>query len=235
MNRNTRSRLPSPPTARLRLRARPELPALCMLAAVFANGCALTSEPAVTYQLAPVVTKHDADARAADPEPALPLVLLVGRPRAAGPLDTDRIAIAPGGSRFDYYADVRWAQTAPQMLQQTLVDALTSDGHFEAVLAAPAFVPAELLLDLELRRFEAVAAGVDSAPVAHVQVQASLVDRRRGVRVASFLSEASATASDNRMGPVVAAFDAATMQVVQHIVQRVREAQVTANAAAAPR
>jgi cholesterol transport system auxiliary component len=231
------------PTANQRRETEPEprprvaLPAVCVVAVMFASGCTLTSEPAMSYQLAPVVAKHDDAAGASAAGAAVPLVLMVGRPRAAGPLDTDRIAIAPGGSRFDYYAGVRWSQTAPQMVQQTLVDALTSDGHFEAVLAAPAFVPAELLLDVELRRFEAVAAGVESAPVAHVQVQASLVDSRRAVRVASFLSEASATASDNRMGAVVAAFDAATAKVVQEIVQRVREAPVTARAAApsAPR
>lgn len=202
--------------------------ALAISAAVLlAGGCALTSDPIRTYQLAAVVPAG-AGSSAGEQSRAVPLVLLVGRPRAAGPLDTDRIAIAPGGSRFDYYADVRWAQTAPQMLQQTLVAALTADGHFEAVLAAPAHIPAELLLDVELRRFEAVVPGAGSAPVAHVQVQANLVDSRRAERVSSFLSEASAPASENRMSAVVDAFNAATAQVVQDVVQRVRDAQVTA-------
>jgi ABC-type uncharacterized transport system auxiliary subunit len=94
-------------------------------------------------------------------------------------------------------------------------------------------VPAEFLLDLELRRFEAVSSGADPAsgapPVVHVQVQASLVDTRRNARVASFTSAAQVQAEANRLGSVVAAFELAQVQVVAGI-----SAQVTAAAAALP-
>ncbi len=159
---------------------------------------------------------------------AVPLALAVARPRAAAALDTDRIAVLAAGSRFDYYSGARWAEAAPQMLQGNLVGALTSGGQFAAVFAAPARVPAELLLDVELRRFEAVSPGSDAsagpAPVVHVQAQASLVDARRGVRVTSFVSEATVPASDNRLGAVVAAFERANAQVVQDITARVQAA-----------
>jgi cholesterol transport system auxiliary component len=114
------------------------------------------------------------------------------------------------------------------MLQQNLVGALAAGGMFAAVYAAPARAPAELLLDVELRRFEAVSPGSDAsagpAPVVHVQAQASLVDTRRGVRVTSFVSEAAVPASDNRLGAVVAAFERANAQVVQDISARVQAA-----------
>ena len=159
---------------------------------------------------------------------AVPLALAVARPRAAAALDTDRIAVLAAGSRFDYYSGARWAEAAPQMLQGNLVGALTSGGQFAAVFAAPARVPAELLLDVELRRFEAVSPGSDAsagpAPVVHVQAQASLVDARRGVRVTSFVSEATVPASDNRLGAVVAAFERANALVVQDITARVQAA-----------
>jgi cholesterol transport system auxiliary component len=155
-----------------------------------------------------------------------PLALSVARPRAAGALDTDRIAVVSDGSRFDYFAGVRWAESAPQMLQQQIVSALASAGQFGGgVFAAPARVPTELLLDVELRRFEAVmAAGPSGAAVVHVQMQASLVDSRRGVRVASFISEAQAPAAENRRGAVIEAFDRATAQVVADVVGRVQAA-----------
>jgi cholesterol transport system auxiliary component len=58
----------------------------------------------------------------------------------------------------------------------------------------------------------------------HVQAQASLVDSRRGVRIASFVSEATVPAADNRLGAVVAAFERANAQVVQDIAARVQAA-----------
>jgi cholesterol transport system auxiliary component len=158
------------------------------------------------------------------------LAIAVARPRAAAAIDTDRIAVLSAGNRFDYYAAARWAESAPLMLQQNLVSALAAMAQFGGgVMTAPARVPTELLLDVELRRFEVMTAGPDAAsagaaPVVHVQVQASLVDSRRAARVTSFVSEAAVPASENRLGAVVAAFDRANAQVVSDIAARVQAA-----------
>ena len=158
------------------------------------------------------------------------LAIAVARPRAAAAIDTDRIAVLAAGNRFDYYADARWAESAPQMLQQNLVSALAATAQFGGgVMTAPARVPTELLLDVELRRFEAVTAGADAAssgaaPVVHVQVQVSLVDSRRVARVTSFVSEAAVPASENRLSAVVAAFNRANAQVVSDIAARTQAA-----------
>jgi ABC-type uncharacterized transport system auxiliary subunit len=214
-----------------------------VVCAAMSGGCAgsiLTSdaEPAATYQLhhAPSVQAPSVTTGAAVPPTAarLPLVLAVARPRASSTLDTDRIATLPGGSRFDYYADARWAETAPQMLQHTLVDALTADGRFDAVVAAPARVPHELLLALELRRFESVTTSAGGAPVVHVQLMASLVDSRRSVRLVSFVSEASAQASENRLSAVISAFEAAHAAVIDDVVRRVHSAAGAATTPAPP-
>jgi cholesterol transport system auxiliary component len=154
---------------------------------------------------------------------ATALGLTVVRPRAPAALDTDRIAVLDAGSRFDYYTGVRWAEPAPQMLQQNLVDALERSGRFAAVFAAPARVPAELMLDVELRRFE-VDASAGGAPVVHVLVQASLVDARRMLRVDSFTSEAAVPADGNRRAAIITAFDRASAEVVSDVVKRVSEA-----------
>lgn len=175
-----------------------------------------------------------AAAPAATPASPMPapagLAIAVARPRAATAIDTDRIAVQSAGNRFEYYAAARWAESAPQMLQQNLVSALAATAQFGGgVMTAPARVPTELLLDVELRRFEAVTAGADAAasgaaPVVHVQVQASLVDSRRATRVASFVSEASVPAAENRLLAVVAAFDSANAQVVNDVAARVQAA-----------
>jgi cholesterol transport system auxiliary component len=165
----------------------------------------------------------------------IPYAIAVARPRAAAAIDTDRIAIASAGHRFDYYAAARWAEPAPVMLQASVVAALAATGQFGGgVVAAPSRVPTEFLLEIELRRFEAVSTSADpatgTAPVVHVEAQASLVDTRRGVRVASFTSAAQAQADANRLVAVIAAFDQAQAQVVAGI-----SAQVTAAAGSLPR
>ena len=158
---------------------------------------------------------------------ALALALTVARPRASTAIDTDRIAVLPAPSRFDYYSGVRWAEAAPQMVQQNLVAALQSSSRFAGVFAAPARVPAELLLDVELRHFEAVAASEGAAPAAYVQLQASLVDSRRATRVTSFVSEARVPASENQRSAIVAAFEEASARVVADVVTRVSAAAAT--------
>ena len=154
----------------------------------------------------------------------LPLALVVGRPRAAATLDTDRVAVVRTASRFDYFAGVRWSEPAPQMLQQLLVNAFTADGRFAAVVAAPSRVPADLSLDVELRRFEADYPADGAAPEVRVEMLVTLIETRPARRVASFLAVGAASAAENRRAAVVAAFEAATAQAVESAVSQVRGA-----------
>ena len=189
--------------------------------AVLCSGCfgsVLQSgqEPPDLYRLAPPP--------GADGEPALAWAISVPRPRASSSLDTQRIAVVLPGHRFDYLADARWADAAPQMVQQMLVAALGPPGGFSTAVAAPSRVPVDLLLDTELRRFEAVYAGVDEAPTVVVEMRASLVDGRKGARVASFDSRAEVTAARNDRGAVVSAFEQAAGKVVADVAGRARSA-----------
>ena len=154
---------------------------------------------------------------------SLSLALSVARPRAVPSLDTDRIAVVKPGSGFDYFAGVRWADPAPQMLQQLLVQAFAADGRFAATVAAPSRVPTDLMLDVELRKFEAVYADEQSAPRVRVEMQVTLVDSRKGTRVTSFRAAAEAAAERNRQQAVVAAFDVATGEALKSVLARVRE------------
>jgi cholesterol transport system auxiliary component len=155
----------------------------------------------------------------------LPLALGVGRPRAAVSLDTERIALVQPDSRFDYFTGMRWSEPAPQMLQALIVRALQSGGRYEVVVAAPSRVPADLLLDLELRRFEAVYAPGKEAPSVRVEVQATLVDPRQGHRVSSIVASSEASAVANRRGAVVEAFERATGEAVHALAAWLREVE----------
>jgi len=160
----------------------------------------------------------------ADRGERLPLALAVARPRAAPALDTERMAVVRTDSRFDYFAGVRWSEPAPQMLQQMLVRGLAADGRFEAVVAAPSRVPVDLLLDVELRRFEAVYPSDAAAPEVRTELHVSVIDPREGRRLASFGAAGSAVATENRRAAVVDAFERATAAAVREAVSGVREA-----------
>lgn len=154
----------------------------------------------------------------------LSLAIGVARPRSASSLDTERIAVVRAGSGFDYFAGMRWADAAPQMLQTLLVRAFAADGRFATAVASPSRVPTDLLLDVELRRFEAVYATADGPPRVRVELQATLVDSRKGTRLASFLASSEAPAERDRQAEVVAAFGVASNQALQAVVTHVREA-----------
>ncbi|MGB5104619.1 MAG: ABC-type transport auxiliary lipoprotein family protein [Steroidobacteraceae bacterium] len=189
--------------------------------AVLCAGCAGSmldsgNEPPETYRL-----EGPALVAAGD---TLPLALGVARPRSASSLDTERIAVVHAAGGFDYFAGMRWADAAPQMLQSLLVRAFTADGRFATTVASPSRVPTDLLLDVELRRFEAVYATADGPPRVRVELQATLVDSRKGTRLASFLASSEASAERNRQPEVVAAFGVAGNEALQVVVMRVRDA-----------
>jgi len=144
----------------------------------------------------------------------LPLTLTVAPPRAAESLDTDRVAVVQPGNRFDSFSEVRWSEPAPAMLQAMLVRALQAGGRFETVVAAPSRVPGDLLLDADLRRFEATYGAQGAAPVVRVELHLSLVDTRRARLLSSLLATAEAKAAADRRAEVMAAFEQATAKVL---------------------
>jgi cholesterol transport system auxiliary component len=152
---------------------------------------------------------------------ALPLSITVARPGSPLSLDTDRIAVATPGLGFDYLAGARWADPAPQMLQQLLVDALARDARFATAVAAPSRVPTDLMLDADIVRFEAAYSDVRSPPTVMVEFGVNLVDVRSGRLVTSFRVAATAASASNDRGSVVAAFEQATDQALREAVSRV--------------
>jgi cholesterol transport system auxiliary component len=198
------------------------LTAAALCAGCIGSGSSSQGERPETYRLsAPEVA-------AAGGSP-LSTALAVARPRAAPALDSSSLAISRPGQEFGYYSGVRWAEPAPSMLQQLLVQALADTGIYATVVAAPSRVPTEQMLDVELRRFEAVGRG-ETAPQVVVELQATLLDTKRGVRLTSVVAEGQATATENRRAAVVEAWQQATSAAVIEAVTKIRDAAVAASA-----
>jgi cholesterol transport system auxiliary component len=202
------------------------------IAAAAATGCIHVgseskSEKIETFRLSPPAIEAGAATPRVD-------ALAVSRPRAAPALDTTSIAISRPGQAFDYYEGVRWAESTPAMVQQLLVQSLASAGIYTAVVTAPTRVPFNQLLDVELRRFEAVSDSDASPPRVVVQLQFTLVDAKRGQRLGSGVATGEAAATENRRGAVIAAWQQAMTAALVETVARVREAASAAPAPATP-
>jgi len=139
------------------------------------------------------------------PQPVVPIALIsLPADRAQTPADALQADVAvypPDSSRafagidiavrqnqeMVYLADVRWADAAPHLLQNAVVDALSKSGG--SGHAAPAQLGASVDYDVRWRIVD-LSAGYETAPV-HVEVEVSLLDSatRRMVAQQSFKAD----------------------------------------------
>lgn len=157
--------------------------------------------------------------QAATPESAAP-TLQVLRPLVAPGLDTAEIALTRDGQRLDYYAASRWAAPLPELVQSLAVEALRASGKFRSVQPDGSAFAADLVLQLEIRRFQAVYSG-DGPPTVQVQLLATIGRRNERAILATVDANGAVTAADNRMQPVVAAFQSAVGAALRELATRV--------------
>lgn len=194
------------------------------IAAAALGGCASglrsDSTAPVTYVLrAPAVTAAASSAGIAQP---LPASVLVARIASHPGYDGDRIVLLAPDRRLDVYAGSRWPAPAPELVGALLGETLRGSGRLRAVHDDASPFPAEYTLRVTIRRFDAdyTAAGLDAAPRVVVALDGTLGRRAdRGV-VATFAAEAGQDAASNRMGAVVAAFDAALQAALADVASR---------------
>ena len=189
-----------------------------LLSAWLSCGCASfhSNQPAMqAYQLDPGF----AAAAPAAPEAAAP-TLQVLRPLAAPGLDTAEIALTRDGQRLDYYAASRWPAPLPELMQSLAVEALRASGKFRSVQPDSSAFSADLMLQLEVRRCQAVYSG-DGPPTVHVQLLATLGRRNERAILATVPADSAVAAADNRMQPVVAAFQSAVGAALRDLAARV--------------
>jgi cholesterol transport system auxiliary component len=154
------------------------------------------------------------------PDPAWPTVtwqLLVARPHADALLDSPRIVVRPQPGELQVYKDARWAQSAPDLLQDALLHGFEDSGRIPGVARHGGGLTGDYALLLDLRRFEADYAGA-GVPNAEVEVSAKLVSARDRVVIASRRFHASTAASDASVASVTRAFDTSLGQVTGEIV-----------------
>jgi cholesterol transport system auxiliary component len=122
------------------------------------------------------------------------------------------------GDQVAYVEGARWEAQASEMFGESVEHGFsTSSGRARIVGVGPA--RAEYRLTLQVTRFEAeYLNGPAAAPTIVVHLHATLERQSDMTVVGEKEFDATAPASDNRIGPIVAAYDAATTQVVGALV-----------------
>ena len=141
-------------------------------------------------------------------------------PQVSAGLATDRIVVLRSGRRLDYYSGARWAAPAPAMLQMLVIDALRASNRFAMVESDTGPFPAEYVLSLELRHFEAEYT-TSGPPMVHVALDASLGRRGKRDIIVSCSADAQVNADADRMQAVVAAFEQATGDALSQLAARI--------------
>ena len=149
--------------------------------------------------------------------------LHLNRPMAAPGLESDHIVLVQPDHKMSYYIASRWPGDLPSVIESLTVDTLRTTGDWTSVQDSGSAFSSDYMLQIVIRRFEAdYSAG--SVPEVHVVLDC-IVGRRAGREViGSFIAEASATASANRLGAVVGAFEEAANHALADIATRTAQA-----------
>ena len=153
--------------------------------------------------------------------PDLPTVsrqLGVDRPSSPAALATTRIAVARGPYTIDYYAGARWIDEAPDMVQRLLIESFENSRRIVGVGRESVTLRSDVLLQVELREFQAEYADGDQVPTIRVRINVKLVRMPQRHIAAATTVERIMPAPDNRMTSIVATFDEALGKVLREIV-----------------
>lgn len=144
--------------------------------------------------------------------------IMIEEPTAVGGLDANRVAVQPTANEVRYFADIRWVERAPRMVQGLLVETFERSGTVAAADRYTVGTRADYILKSELRDFQAELLNTPKTPTIHVRLTAKLVRGSRQDIVWTRDFSARVVAPTSTPPAVIAAFDQALGQVMAEIV-----------------
>jgi cholesterol transport system auxiliary component len=146
------------------------------------------------------------------------VALAVATPSAASGLDTRRIALTNAPAALNYYADAEWADSVPFLVRSALVEGFEASGAVAAVGPVTLGAHADVVLETAIRDFEARYSDPHRAPRVEVAFDLKLIALPRRQIVAAGMVEGEATATENKVPAIVAAFNTALGQAAAKAV-----------------
>ncbi|MDR3526273.1 MAG: ABC-type transport auxiliary lipoprotein family protein [Rhizomicrobium sp.] len=160
---------------------------------------------------------------AAVPGAAVAWALSVQAPDSTAGLDSERIVIARPPAGLDFYANAAWSDRVPMLVQSALVEAFERSGRIASVAQDSAGTRTDLILNTNLRDFEARYDAGEGAPLAVVRLGARLIEARSrrivGTTEISKEVRAAANSVDAGVAALTEAFSAALAQLVPWVLQ----------------
>ena len=148
----------------------------------------------------------------------LPTQLMVMRPNATATVNRDAIALLFNNREVRYLANVRWESTAPQLVQQALVQAFETANVFRGVAPDGSGIADDMRLMTDIRQFVLRYADEKGIPTAVFAAQFQLVDTGTGTVLGSLTVETTAPASGSDNHALVAACEAALGKALAQVV-----------------
>lgn len=193
----------------MRLSLRPLLGAAALGTAVLLSGCSILpkSEPQARYNL-----------------PASPLQqmtttknvsLYVAAPQANRLVNSNRVLVQPTGAEIQIYKNTQWADNAPILLRERLVQAFNDVQLFKAI-SSDAALKTDLALESYLRHFQVQYQ--NEQPVILVQLDAQLVDRKDASIRRTQRFNISQPATDTSVSAIIDAFGLASDTLSQQLL-----------------
>ena len=145
--------------------------------------------------------------------------LVVEKPIAAGGLETSRIALKSNPLELEYFADVRFTEIAPELVQTLLIESYENTERIVAVGRQAIGLRSGYNLKTELREFQAEYFDGASIPNIRVRINAKLVKQTQRTIIASRTFESRIRAADSSFPSVIAAFDEALGKVTKGVVE----------------
>jgi ABC-type uncharacterized transport system auxiliary subunit len=205
------------------------------LVAVFAAALAVSCSGGLHSSAPPVQAYVLRAAPAGAPANTGPLASLrIARPASAPGLDSDHIVILQPDHRLGFYAASRWAAALPDVVESLAVQTFRDSGLYRTVEDSRGSFPADYLLQITIRRFEADYTEQAGTPVIHVTLDCLLGRQTSRELVATFVAESSQSVAANRLGSVVAGFEQAADTALTTAAERAATAIRTSTARAPP-
>jgi cholesterol transport system auxiliary component len=143
--------------------------------------------------------------------------LAVDEPSAGRQIDTSQIGVMSGPFRIEYYSDAEWADAAPAMVRQLLVQSFRNTGRLPVVGSTRLSASADLMLISNLTKFQVeTAPNGSSQAVVALEVTLLRLPRRNPIATARF--EKATPIPANTIETVAAAFNESLADVIRHTV-----------------
>ena len=183
---------------------------------VFVAGCSplkIPGPPPDLYNLTPKSTFNDN-------LPDIKKQLIIEEPIAAGGLDNNRIALRPHATKLQFFANARWTERAPKMLQTLLVESFENTNKIISVGRQSIGLRSDFTLKTELREFQVEQGPDPNTSTIRVRINAKLVQQPNRVIVGSQSFESRLDIQKGGgMNDIVIAFDTATGKVIKKLVE----------------